>query len=195
MSSKNKWRQDYQLAVDFRSGNQSSGDKLYSEVDSLLFSYLHKRLDSYSVSKEDIQDLKIEIICKTLVDIHKYNGTCKFSTWVLGYANNYIYLKISELMKEQKKMNRLIESYEYFYQDPLNLLIYREYKSYLQKHLLTLDSESYLVIYYHFFEFMSFSEISTIFSQAPSTTYYWYNKGLKFLRQSLRKDSYEQYLI
>ncbi len=189
-SQSRKRNQDYQAVQAFLNGHEESGKALYLSIDQFLFCYLQKKLKG-TVAPAEIEEMKQEIIYKTLMDIKKYRGTCKFSTWICGYANYFILRKLTEKKKEELQYQKIKHSYINSYLDPLDFVIQKEEKQIIISYLNLLDEKTYHIFQLRFFLFMSFSSIAAQMNLSYATVYQRYRKGIEFLKQAMQTCEYE----
>lgn len=178
-----KWKEDYSLVQKFIAGDSLSGQNLYENLELFLFYYLKKQFKTFSISKEELEDLQLDIICATIRDINKYTGKSKFSTWVIGYARNFVYRKRQQILKEHIRFKRLILSYSETFLDPSILLLKKEKSEMLMQQLKKLEYLTYQIFYLRFFHEKTFHEIATAIDITYAEVLQKYRTGVLVLRE------------
>ena len=119
--------EDYKLVDEYINGNKDSGEILYARVYEKLPRYIYHYTAKSILTEEDKNEIIEETLKESIEKIYKYNGSCQFTTFVLGFAKNKCREKI------RKKNNITIveldeekiadEDYNYYNQDPAIIII------------------------------------------------------------------------
>lgn len=180
-----KYLEDYMAVQKFIDGDSTFLEGLYNSLDYFLICYLRKNLLSFQVSYLELEDLRQSIYCATLRDIHKYTGGSRFSTWVIGYARNFVFRKRKELINEQVRYRRFISMYSEDFLDPFLLLLRKENIKLIHEKLECLEEITCKIFYLRFFEEMTFRDIASCIGICYGQVLVKYRVGVISLKEML----------
>lgn len=139
-----------------RSGDKNALEKLIIDNYKFLLGYLIK----LCLNEELAKDLAQETITKTIINIKKFRGDCKFSTWLIQIATNLY----KDYQKKNKKIRNLIVLDENLKDNLLveEVVLAKEREKLLMSTLDEIPCEMKEVfVLKHFYDF-SYQEISVI---------------------------------
>ena len=147
---------------------------LMKRYEPVLLRYINRMT---KVSKEEAEDLLQEIFIKVYQNLNGFDSNLKFSTWVYRIAHNEI---ISHYRKNKQDRftveldadDKEVRSLSVFLTDTLNIesqFMNREKSNAVRKALGELPQKYQDILVLHYFEDLSYSEISDILRKPPGT--------------------------
>ncbi len=148
-----KYPEDFDLVDKYLSGNKEAGNRLYSDVYSILRYYIYNKVNGSILSVDDKEDLILDVLKTSIEKLNTYDGTCKFSTFVISIAK----LKIKEAYREKSKLlnkEELVDNIEeyfigtedYYNKNPLEVILDNEKAEALKNSLQSLGKEYQVII-------------------------------------------------
>ena len=126
--------EDFKLVDDYLSGNTDSGEILYAKVYVKLPGYVYNYTSKSILTEEDKNEIIEETLKESIEKIYKYDGSCQFTTFVLGFAKNKCREKIRKksnittIEYDEEKITE--EDYNIYNQDPAIIIIKKFRKIY-----------------------------------------------------------------
>lgn len=148
-----KCPEDFELVDKYLSGDKEAGNRLYINAYSILRYYIYNKVKGSILNEDDKEDLMFNVLKTSIEKLNTYDGSCKFSTFVISIAN----LKIKEAYREKSKLVNKEESVynveeyfidveDYYNKNPLDVIIDNEKSEALINSLHSLDKEYQVIL-------------------------------------------------
>ena len=150
---------------------------LYEETKYSVYSIIYAIVKHRQVTEDLMQDTYMKMLQK----IHQYNGSVKFTTWLITIAKN---LAIDHYRRNAKTMNVDIQEHEYligYHDDKV------ETKLESDMYLNALDSLERQIVLLKVVSDLKHHEIAKIVDKPLGTVMWIYNKAMKKM-QKLREE-------
>jgi RNA polymerase sigma factor (sigma-70 family) len=127
-------------------GNRQSGHRLYAEAYPTVKAFVWSRASG--LPEQDREDILSEAMLASKIKLERYNGSCAFSTFVIGFVKH----KIQEMLKSHKRQNAVsqkiidITPVTSEYSNPLNIILERELRENIEEAQRMLSDEHRQVI-------------------------------------------------
>ena len=175
--------EDYKLVDEYINGNKDSGEILYARVYEKLPRYVYHYTAKSILTEEDKNEIIEETLKESIEKIYKYNGSCQFTTFVLGFAKNKCREKI------RKKNNITIveldeekiadEDYNYYNQDPAIIIIRKEEIEKINTAMNKLQTEDKQIIQLRVINGINAKKISELTGENIEAIYSRYRRAIK----------------
>ena len=181
-----KYKEDYDLVHRYLLGDTDAGYILYSGIFNFVKSYVYKTTSLDIFDDSDREDILNEIFKLSIEKLDRYNGTSKFSTFVLGIAK----LKIKEKLRCKNKQNeteyKLDDTIAFHSKDPLAILIEREKKTAIINAINSLSDNHKQVLQLRF-NGMTSRQIAVLTGKSEDAIDSMYRRALKALKKNFEK--------
>lgn len=188
-----KYPEDFKLVDKYLSGDKEAGNRLYSDVYSILRYYIYNKVDGSILSEVDKEDLIFDVLKISIEKLNTYDGSCKFSTFVISFAK----LKIKETYREKSKLinkEALVDNIEeyfigvedYYNKNPLEVILENEKTEALKNSLQSLNKE-YQVIIKLKISGKKIKEIAGMFKKSEDAIESMYLRAVKAWKRSFQK--------
>jgi len=151
-----KYKEDYELVHRYLSGDRDAGERLYANVYPFVLAMIKKYGATKEFTIDEIQDVAQDTFKESINKLTLYNGTSKFSTFVIGIAKR----KIEEMAKYKKKacqrevelpetniIKGIFDTEENFYtKNPLNIILEREIREEVEEVFSQLKGDYQMII-------------------------------------------------
>lgn len=175
--------EDFKLVDEYMSGNTDSGEKLYARVYEKLPGYVHNYTVKSILTEEDKNEIIEETLKESIEKIHKYDGSCQFTTFVLGFAKNKCKEKIRKKtnitvieLDEEKITDR---DYNYYNQDPAIIIIRNEEIEKVNMTINKLQEEDKQIIQLRVINRITAKKISELTGENIEAIYSRYRRAIK----------------
>lgn len=188
-----KYLEDFKLVDKYLSGDQEAGNRLYSSVYSILRHYVYNKVNGSILNEADKEDLIFNVLKTSIEKLNTYDGSCKFSTFVISIAK----LKIKEAYREKSKLvnkEELVDNIEeylivvedYYNKNPLEVILDFEKAEALRNSLQSLDKE-YQVIIKLKISGKKTKEIAQMLEKSEDAIDSMYRRAVKAWKRSFQK--------
>lgn len=175
--------EDFKLVDEYMSGNKDSGEILYAKVYEKLSGYVHNYTAKSILTEEDKNEIIEETLRESIEKIYKYDGSCQFTTFVLGFAKN----KCKEKMRKQSNIILVEfdeekisdEDYNYYNQDPAIILIKKEEIEKINATMNKLQDEDKQIIQLRLINGITAKKISELTGENIEAIYSRYRRAIK----------------
>ena len=175
--------EDFKLVDEYMSGNKDSGEILYAKVYEKLSGYVHNYTAKSILIEEDKNEIIEETLRESIEKIYKYDGSCQFTTFVLGFAKN----KCKEKMRKQSNIILVEfdeekisdEDYNYYNQDPAIILIKKEEIEKINATMNKLQDEDKQIIQLRLINGITAKKISELTGENIEAIYSRYRRAIK----------------
>lgn len=160
-------RSDEQVASAVQAGDAEAFGVLIDRYENKLKRYGHKFLSQ----KEDIEDLVQDVFIKAYTNIQSFDVALKFSPWIYRIAHNTF---VNELRRQSKFGYRIFDAdtvlpFLLARETTDEAVLSQEQEEEIERGLADLSTKLREVIVLHYFEGLSYHEISEVL-QIPVTT-------------------------
>lgn len=190
------YKRDYELVHRYLCGDRSAGEILYGEIYQFVISTIYSRTSHTNLTATDKEEIISETFDTSIQKLGLYNGKCKFSTFVIGIAENKIREKIKlstkRNIKETVISDNIIEGVfgeeiENFYRkNPLKIVLEREKKECLLKAIAELD-ENYQMVIRLKQNGMTTRQIAEVSEKSEAAVDSMYRRAIEALRKNFKK--------
>lgn len=126
----NKYNKDCELVHRYLCGDKEAGRELYGDTHFVVENFVAKYVKEGSLDQHDVDDIVAESLKISIDKLRQYNGSCKFTTWVIAIAKKVM---MSHLRKKHKtdSLDEIPENVFYldsshYNQDPLRIVLRKE---------------------------------------------------------------------
>lgn len=183
--------EDYKLVDEYIRGNRNSGEILYARVYERLPGFVYKYAAKSILTEEDKNEIIEETLRESIEKIDRYNGRCKFTTFVLGIAKNKCKEKIrknSKIIVIEYDEDKIIEEdYNYLNQDPAIIIIKKEEFEKVNEAMSKLKEEDKQIIQLRLLNGMTASKISELIGESVEAIYSRYRRAIKKFKEIYEK--------
>lgn len=182
---------DFKLVDEYMSGNTDSGEKLYARVYEKLPGYVHNCTAKSILTEEDKKEIIEETLKESIEKIYKYDGSCQFTTFVLGFAKNKYREKIRKksnitvIELDEEKITD--EDYNYYNQDPAIIIIRKEEIEKVNMAMNKLQEEDKQIIQLRLIKGITAKEISELTGENIEAIYSRYRRAIKKIKKIYEK--------
>ena len=179
--------EDFKLVDDYLSGNTDSGEILYAKVYVKLLGYVYNYTSKSILTEEDRNEIIEETLKESIEKIYKYDGSCQFTTFVLGFAKNKCKEKI------RKKSNIITIEYDeekiteedcnIYNQDPAIIIVNKEETERINTTMSKLQEEDRQIIQLRIINEMTAKKISEITGENIEAIYSRCRRAIKKFRK------------
>lgn len=183
--------EDFKLVDEYMKGNTDSGETLYARVYEKLPGYVHNYTAKSILTEEDKNEIIEEALRESIEKIYKYDGSCQFTTFVLGFAKNKCREKI------RKKSNITViefdeekitdEDYNYYNQDPAIIIIKKEEIEKVNTVMNQLKEEDKQIIQLRVINRITAKKISELTGENIEAIYSRYRRAIKKFKKFYEK--------
>lgn len=179
--------EDFKLVDDYLSGNRDSGEILYAKVYVKLPGYVYNYTSKSILTEEDKNEIIEETLKESIEKIYKYDGSCQFTTFVLGFARNKCKEKIRKksnittIEYDEEKITE--EDYNIYNQDPAIIIVKKEETERINTTMLKLQEEDRQIIQLRIINGMTAKKISEITGENIDAIYSRYRRAIKKFRK------------
>ena len=177
--------EDYKLVSAYIEGDEQSGIILYSKLfeNRMLEKFIYKYTSKSNLSIEDKQEILEETLMTSVENLWKYNGKSKFTTFVIGFAQN----KCKEKIRKQKNIIQLEfddeqiidEDYNYYNQDPAIIIMKKEEVEKINTAMSKLKEEDKQIIQLRIINEITAKQISEMTGENIEAIYSRYRRAIK----------------
>ena len=186
--------EDSILVHKYLCGDNESGQKLYLGNMRYLEKYIAKKLNQ-RIQDNRVQEVFQETLSRSVQGLSNYKKGAKFSTWLCGIAKNVMF----EKFRDEAKRNELIpleelykgeseHSLSEFYNDPIDILVYKEKKECIEKSISELKVEYQSIITLRLYNKASVKQISTLSGDSESAIDSRFRRAIKALGENIKKN-------
>lgn len=179
--------EDFKLVDDYLSGNTDSGEILYAKVYVKLPGYVYNYTSKSILTEEDKNEIIEETLKESIEKIYKYDGSCQFTTFVLGFARNKCKEKIRKksnittIEYDEEKITE--DDYNIYNQDPAIIIVKKEETERINTTMLKLQEEDRQIIQLRIINGMTAKKISEITGENIDAIYSRYRRAIKKFRK------------
>lgn len=152
----------------FLQGNSSAFHSLVHLFSTRAYRIIQKMIYSY----HDAQDVNNEVWLKVAQNLHKYDQTFPFHSWLYRLVSNTcidFLRKKREITMEDDQLHHQIHKTAYTDNNPEGDYIQKEFMAHLQGLLTYLDETDRLIVTLRFTEQLSYDEIGAIVGMSKNT--------------------------
>lgn len=188
-----KFKEDYDLVDKFIRGDEESGRTLYADVFEFLKKFIYKYTNNDVFTDEDRDDILQNTLERSILILCDYNGSSRFSTWIIGISKNIIKEKLREInrISEKEVLNEdkidFTDIIDLYNQDPLNIIIAKEKIESYQKAFEQLPGDYKTIIKLRNHNGVSRSDVSKIMDRSVDAVDKLYFRAIKKLRENFIK--------
>ena len=181
--------EDYKLVSEYIEGNEECGIILYSKLfeNKMLEKFIYKYTAKSNLSIEDKQEILEETLMESVENLWKYNGNSKFTTFVIGFAQNKCREKIrkkNNIIELELDEEQIIdEDYNYYNQDPSIIIIKKEEAKKINTAMSRLEEEDKQIIQLRIINEITAKKISEMTGENIEAIYSRYRRALKKFRK------------
>lgn len=175
--------EDYKLVDEYMRGNTYSGEILYAKVYEKLPGYVYNCTAKSILTEEDKNEIIEESCRESIEKIWKYDGSCQFTTFVLGFAKNKCRERIRKknniviIEFDEERINE--EDYNYYNQDPAILIIKKEESEKINETINKLKDEDRQIIQLRIINGMTAKTISELTGENIESIYSRFRRAIK----------------
>ena len=175
--------EDYKLVDEYMRGNTYSGEILYAKVYEKLPGYVYNCTAKSILTEEDKNEIIEESCRESIEKIWKYDGSCQFTTFVLGFAKNKCRERIRKknniviIEFDEERINE--EDYNYYNQDPAILIIKKEESEKINETINKLKDEDRQIIQLRIINGMTAKTISELTGENIEAIYSRFRRAIK----------------
>lgn len=187
------YQTDYDLVDRYLNGDTKAGELLFAEAYPMLKKYVFKKTNTTEMLEEDKMDIVQDTLKKSIEKLSYYDGSSKFTTYIIGIAERKI--KESIRIKTKRNIKELSMDEEpdileipdnLFGKDPLHIIIDAELRKALEEAIVRLTSNYQTVICLKS-NGMKTKQIAELSGQSEETVQSMYCRALKELRKNFKK--------
>jgi RNA polymerase sigma-70 factor (ECF subfamily) len=186
-----KFKEDYGLVNKYLNGDVQSGKILYANVFQFLRKSIFKDTKSDFFTDEDREDILQTTLERSIQKLYSYNGTSKFSTWIISISKYVIKEKIKEISKirEREVDNdiNIVDIIDVYNQDPLKIILTKEKITSYQLAFNQLPDDYKYIIMLRNYNGMSRSDVSKLMDRSVDAVDKLYFRAIKKLKENLLK--------
>lgn len=175
--------EDYKLVDEYINGNKDSGEILYARVYEKLPRYVYHYTATSILTEEDKNEIIEETLKESIEKIYKYNGSCQFITFVLGFAKNKCREKIRKknniTVVELDEEKIADEDYNYYNQNPAIIIIRKEEIEKINTAMNQLQTEDKQIIQLRVINGITAKKISELTGENIEAIYSRYRRAIK----------------
>ncbi len=157
----------------------------------MLEKFIYKYTAKSNLSIEDKQEILEETLMKSVENLWKYNGNSKFTTFVIGFAQNKCREKIrkkNNIIELELDEEQIIdEDYNYYNQDPSIIIIKKEENEKINTAMSRLEEEDKQIIQLRIINEITAKKISEMTGENIEAIYSRYRRALKKFRKIYEK--------
>ena len=167
-----KYNEDFQLVHRYLCDDKEAGRELYANTHPVVENFVLKYAHKGNFDKHDVDDIVAEALKISIEKLRQYNGSCKFTTWVISITKN-VMLAFSRKKYKTDSLDELPDiafdqDISYYNQDPLKIVLRKETIDGIASALDSLSSEHKEVIRLRFVNKVPTKQIVTIFGESES---------------------------
>lgn len=181
-----KYKDDYNLVHNYLCGDRQAGYILYADVFDFLKSFIYQTTKLDIISEIDREDILSETLKTSVEKLDRFDGTSKFSTFVIGIAKFKIKEKIRSRNKQMDNEVEYTDIVNLHSKDPLIILVNKEEKAILENAINELSDNHKQIIQLRMNNMPS-KEIANITGQSVDAVDSMYLRALKALKNILKK--------
>lgn len=183
-----KHPEDYKLLDNYLSGDRESGEKLFGNAYPSLKKYVFSCTKSdLFLSESDKEDIISESMMRAINNQHLYNGSSKFKTFIIGYANNIILEKRRKIAKESKNVISIEDTMSIESINPINIIIKKEQIETIQEALNMLSEDQRTILALRIFNDMSFKQVAQFSGKSESATDSLFRRAIISFKNNFEK--------
>jgi RNA polymerase sigma factor (sigma-70 family) len=181
-----KHNTDYRQVHLYLMGNKNAGHTLYAEAYPVVKAFVWNRASG--LQEQDKEDILADAMVASKEKLERYNGTCTFSTFVIGFAKH----KIQEKYKAEKRQVAIAERIIPLtpvtneYDDPLQILIEKELREAVAQAQLMLSDEHRQVMMLRM-NGMTAKQIAEMFGFTVDAVNSMYYRSIKAFKNNFEK--------
>ncbi len=187
-----KYTEELELLDKYLCGDKDSGEKLFGSAYPCIKKYVFARTKSDTcLSESDKEDIILEAMKRAVDNLHLYNGSSKFQTFIIGYAKNIILEQRRKKVKESKNVILIddvvsLEDIDLF-SNPIKVIIKKEELEAVQKALDMLSVEQKTVLILRLFNGMSFKQLASFVDKSDAAVDSLFRRSIKTFKNNFTK--------
>lgn len=193
MTEKQKYENDLMAVDSYIEGNQSAGEKLFADAFPLVKRFVYSKTKGDSIfSIDDKEDIIAESLIRSVDKLHLYNGSCAFSTFVVGYAKFVIFEFRRKKSKETTKVvsiDCLIDpnDIEMLGKNPINVIIEKEKREAVLQAIEMLSIDHKQILMLRLFNEMPFKQLVEITGKSEDSVDAMFRRAVKAFKNNFNK--------
>ena len=141
-----------QIRSEVEKGNKECFNQIVDEYEDKIFGFINSIIkDNYHS-----EDLTQEVFIRVYNNIHQFDDTKKFSTWILTIARNISY----DHLRKKSRISVCADLDHVSNDLPEDVVLAKEYNESVDKYVQMLPDNLRVLIHLKYFEEMSYKEIS-----------------------------------
>jgi len=189
-----KYKRSYDLFDKYLCGDTEAGEQLFSLSYPQVQKFVYEKTKTDTVLNEaDKEDIISEAMIRVIQNSHLYNGTCEFTTFIIGYAQNIIKEKRRQQIKQANKIicidtldNNMDDIIDIF-DNPENIIIQKEKMEIVHKVLEMLCEDHRTIIKLRIFNGMSFKQLVEFTGKSEDSVDSLFRRAIKSFKNQFEK--------
>ena len=186
-----KYPDDYKLVHQYLCGDKSAGHKLYGEIMPLVEKYVISQIKVSPLEISDVDDIVMDTMKRSIERLDRYNGSSKFSVFLIGFAKNVIKETLRKKSKETSLEEISDSKYEsiitLYNQDPLIILLKKERYESIKSAIDNLSPEHKEIIRLRLFNKLPVKTIAELANESVAAIDSRFRRAIKALRKNLKE--------
>lgn len=186
-----KYPDDYKLVHQYLCGDKSAGHQLYGEAMPLVEKYVLSQIKGSSLEISDVDDIVMDAMKRSIERLDRYNGSSKFSVFLIGFAKNVI----KEALRNKNKTVSFEEISDDKYentitllnQNPLIILLKKETRENIKSAIDNLSPEHKQIIHLRLFNKVPVKTIADLSNESVAAIDSRFRRAIKALRKNLKE--------
>ena len=183
---------EFLLLDKYLSGDAAAGEELFGSIYPVVRRYVFSQTgkDTY-LTESDKEDIVADAMMRAIEKQHLFNGSSKFTSFVIGFAKNIILEARKKTARQASKIisigdNFSLESINVF-DNPLNVVIEKEQLESIHKALALLPEEQCTVLTLRLFNDMPFKQIAALAGKSDDAIDSLFRRALRAFKNNFEK--------
>ncbi len=187
-------QEDFNLVHNYLLGDEGAGERLYLRVIPLLRKFVYKKTSGSSLAFDKKEEIIADTLKKSIEKLETFTGSSSFTTFVFGFANNYIKRAFTAVSKELKMVpidafieleesidNSFEIDLQQYSKNPLHIILEKEKTEALKETLEKLPPEYQQIIQMRLYNKTPVKEVAQITGKTEKAIDSLYRRAIRKL--------------